>query len=186
MNVTGATRSRVSGPYARPVQPAEVLGLPPGASPEACRAAYRRLVRVHHPDAHPDATAAEQAAHAAALRQVVAAYEALLGPAEAGGPGDDAVTGGALDDDLLESLDGEPHDELDDLGPAADRPLSSAGAGRVPAMIAMGLVAASFMSFCVSVVMSQTALWQLSLGLGFAALLAFILLPFFVMLRSHR
>ena len=50
----------------------------------------------------------------------------------------------------------------------------------MPAVIAMGLVAASFLSFCVSVVMSQTALWQLSLGLGFAALLAFILLPFFV------
>ena len=56
----------------------------------------------------------------------------------------------------------------------------------MPAVIAMGLVAASFLSFCVSVVMSQTVLWQLSLGLGFAALLAFILLPFFVMLRSHR
>ena len=84
--------------------------------------------------------------------------------------------------DATPSLD----DELDDLGPAADLPLSSAGAGRAPAVIAMGLVAASFVSFCVSVVMSQTALWQLSLGLGFAALLAFILLPFFVMLRSHR
>ncbi len=90
-----------------------------------------------------------------------------------------------LDDDLLEHRD-DVDDELDDLGPAADLPLSSAGAGRVPAVIAMGLVAASFLSFCVSVVMSQTALWQLSLGLGFAALLAFILLPFFVMLRSHR
>ena len=186
MHVTGTTRSRVSGPYARAVQPEEVLGVRPGASPDVCRAAYRRLVRVHHPDAHPDATGAERTAHAAALRQVMVAYEALVGPRQAVGPADDVVAGGALDDELLEALDGEPDNELDDLGPAADLPLSSAGAGRVPAVIAMGLVAASFLSFCVSVVMSQTALWQLSLGLGFAALLAFILLPFFVMLRSHR
>ena len=157
----------------------------PGASPDVCRSAYRRLVRVHHPDAHPDATGVEQAAHAAALRQVVVAYEALVGPG-AVGPADDGLAGGALDDELLEHRDDNLDDELDDLGPAADLPLSSAGAGRVPAVIAMGLVAASFLSFCVSVVMSQTALWQLSLGLGFAALLAFILLPFFVMLRSHR
>ena len=60
----------------------------PGASPEACRAAYRRLVRVHHPDAHPDATGAERAVHAAALRQVVVAYEALAGPGQAVGPAD--------------------------------------------------------------------------------------------------
>ena len=179
-----AARSRGLAPYARLVQPEEVLGVRPGASPEVCRAAYRRLVRVHHPDAHPDATGAERAAHAAALRQVVVAYESLAGPGQAvsapdGGPS------GALDDEPP-----DPHDDLDDeldrLGPGADLPLSSAGAGRAPAVIAMGLVAASFLSFCVSVVMSQTVLWQLSLGLGFAALLAFILLPFFVMLRSHR
>ncbi len=162
----------------------------PGASPEACRAAYRRLVRVHHPDAHPDATGAERAVHAAALRQVVVAYESLAGPGQAVGPADggraEGWLAGAVDDELLERRDASLDDELDDLGPAADVPLSSAGAGRAPAVIAMGLVAASFVSFCVSVVMSQTALWQLSLGLGFAALLAFILLPFFVMLRSHR
>jgi hypothetical protein len=113
------------------------------------------------------------------------AYETLVGPGS-GGPADAGLAGGPLGDDLLDAHDDGVDHELDDLGPAADLPLSSAGAGRVPAVIAMALVAGSFVSFCVSVVMSQTALWQLSLGLGFAALLAFILLPFFVMLRSHR
>ena len=65
----------------------------PGASPDACRAAYRRLVRAHHPDAHPDATGAERAAHAAALRQVVVAYEALVGPGQAVGPAEGGQAG---------------------------------------------------------------------------------------------
>jgi hypothetical protein len=161
------------------VQPEEVLGLRPGASPQACRTAYRRLVRVHHPDAHPDAAPAERAAHAVALRQVMEAWAALGGSEEvvapaASGPG---VVGHQADESL--GCD-------DDLGTDPDTPLTSAGSGRVPVMIAMFLVAAAFVSFCVSVVMSQTVLWQLSLGLGFAALLAFVLLPFFVMLRGHR
>lgn len=28
------------------------LGLPPGASPEACKGAYKKLLKIHHPDRH--------------------------------------------------------------------------------------------------------------------------------------
>ncbi|MEM7201042.1 MAG: J domain-containing protein [Planctomycetota bacterium] len=56
--------------------PREVLGLARDAcSPEAARCAYRRLLRVYRPEAHP-----------AAFRKIRAAYEALAVGAGGGGP----------------------------------------------------------------------------------------------------
>jgi hypothetical protein len=153
-----------------------VLGVGPEADAAECRAAYRRLVREHHPDAHPDATPAQRREHAAELRRVTSAWARLLElerrprtttVAEPPEPAADT------DDDL-------------DLDPEPDRILSTAGMSRLPVVFAVGLVAAAFFAFALSVVMAQTALWQLSVGLGLAALISFLLLPFFVMLRSHR
>jgi DnaJ-domain-containing protein 1 len=45
-------------PYRKPAVPEWLradfaeLGLPPGASPEACKAAYKKLLKLHHPDRH--------------------------------------------------------------------------------------------------------------------------------------
>jgi hypothetical protein len=100
------------------------------------------------------------------------------------GPATGGVDQERSEHDDVEDFDDHDLDEL--LGDDADEPLGRPGPGRAPAVIAMGLVGASFVTFCFSVVLSHSALWQLAVGLGAAALLSFILLPFFVMLRSHR
>jgi DnaJ-domain-containing protein 1 len=56
---TGAPPPGAGGgrPFTAPI-PGEIrrdfaeLGLEPGASPEDCKAAYKRLLKVHHPDRH--------------------------------------------------------------------------------------------------------------------------------------
>jgi hypothetical protein len=50
-------------------QPADVLGVPAGASPDAVKQAYRRLARALHPDLNPDGDPRK-------LREVIAAYQA--------------------------------------------------------------------------------------------------------------
>lgn len=55
--------------------PYQVLGVPPGASEETVREAYRDLVRKYHPDQFPDARAKELAE--AKMREINAAYDAI-------------------------------------------------------------------------------------------------------------
>lgn len=60
-----AIRSDVRDPH-------RILGVEPGASPDAIKRAYRSLARRHHPDATGDAASAERFA------EIAAAYEQLL------------------------------------------------------------------------------------------------------------
>jgi molecular chaperone DnaJ len=54
------------------LDPHEILGVTPGASPELLQRAFKKAVRRHHPDLNPnDAGAPER------LRKVVAAYQSL-------------------------------------------------------------------------------------------------------------
>jgi hypothetical protein len=77
--------SRHVGPPAEsgPPDPHAVLGVDPGAPPDVVRAAYRRLVRLHHPDRHARDPVARQQAEAR-LREINAAYAALRPPGGAG------------------------------------------------------------------------------------------------------
>jgi hypothetical protein len=61
----------------KPPDPHVVLGVKPDASPEAVRAAYRRLVRTYHPDRYARDPAVRRLAEAR-LREVNQAYEALV------------------------------------------------------------------------------------------------------------
>lgn len=56
------------------ISPHEVLGVSPGASAEEVKAAYRRLVKLYHPDVNKAPDAEQQ------FRKVTEAYEALTNP----------------------------------------------------------------------------------------------------------
>jgi hypothetical protein len=58
--------------------PWQVLGLMPGADTAAVKQAYRRLVRMLHPDLHPEATSEERRALAARFSTVTDAYRTLV------------------------------------------------------------------------------------------------------------
>lgn len=62
------------------VEPYEVLGVPADADDAQVRAAYRRLVREHHPDRHVGGSAAEQEAAARRMAEVTEAYQLLSDP----------------------------------------------------------------------------------------------------------
>ncbi len=166
------------------MSPYEVLGVPGAARPQECRAAYRRLLAEHHPDRWVDATAEVQQVHADRLREVTAAWMALRDVEHrANAATRDMPSTDRLEGDL-EDLD-DPDDGTD---PAVldDRPLSNATAGRGLTMLPIVLIVAAAASFFVSFVLASTALWQLGVALAVAALASFVLVPFFVMLRSHR
>jgi hypothetical protein len=55
----------------------DILGGPPGATDDEVARAYRARARQLHPDAHPDATAAERAYYQGAMARLNVAYEAL-------------------------------------------------------------------------------------------------------------
>jgi hypothetical protein len=162
------------------VTPEEVLGVPPGAGPAAAAEAYRRLVREHHPDRWASAPASERARHAERLEEVLVAWSALetseSWPPAGGGQvhheaGDEAIEV----DDLV-----DPDIDL------SDEPFLPVTSNRLPTLIALALVTATVVAFALSVVLAQSALWQAAMAFGLAALVTFILMPFFVMLRSRR
>jgi hypothetical protein len=137
-------------------------------------------VREHHPDRWASAPASEQARHAERLEEVLVAWSALetpepSPPAGSGAmrhdDGDDAVTA----DDLV-----DPDIDL------SDEPFLPVTSNRLPTLIALALVTATVVAFALSVVLAQSALWQAAMAFGLAALVTFILMPFFVMLRSRR
>jgi hypothetical protein len=55
-----------------------VLGLPPGATTEEIKRAYRRLARAVHPDLHPDASATERRALEERFVALTQAYKRLV------------------------------------------------------------------------------------------------------------
>jgi curved DNA-binding protein CbpA len=57
--------------------PHETLGVEPGATPEAIRAAYRALVRSHHPDRHGDDDQRTRAIRHDQIATITAAYRML-------------------------------------------------------------------------------------------------------------
>ena len=61
------------------MDPYEVLGLKPGATPDEIKAAYRRLAKKHHPDKNPDDPTSEWI-----FKEVGRAYETLRGISDAG------------------------------------------------------------------------------------------------------
>jgi curved DNA-binding protein CbpA len=61
--------------------PWQTLGVPEGADPEVVRAAYRQLVREHHPDRHASGTAAQERAHAR-MAEINAAFRIVNDPDE--------------------------------------------------------------------------------------------------------
>jgi hypothetical protein len=60
----------------------DVLGVAPSATRAEITAAYRRLAKALHPDAHPGASAAEQRARVLAMVRLNLAYEACRGRAD--------------------------------------------------------------------------------------------------------
>lgn len=57
-----------------------LLGIPPDASPEAVRRAFRARAKAVHPDAHPQGSAAEREALKRRFIQLAQAYETLNDP----------------------------------------------------------------------------------------------------------
>lgn len=57
-----------------------MLGVPRDADAGQVRAAYRRLVREHHPDRHAGGTAEEQDAAARRMAEITEAYQLLSDP----------------------------------------------------------------------------------------------------------
>jgi DnaJ domain len=55
----------------------DILGVPSGATDDEVARAYRARARQLHPDAHPDATAAERAHYQSAMTRLNVAYQAL-------------------------------------------------------------------------------------------------------------
>lgn len=62
--------------------PHEVLGVEVGATPEAVRTAYRRLVQAHHPDRFPDDDEQQQRKRHQRIAEITAAYRMLNDPNE--------------------------------------------------------------------------------------------------------
>jgi len=62
------------------IDPYKVLGVPPGASDDQIKTAYRRLAKQYHPDLHPgDKEAARK------MKEINEAYEMIKNPGAAGG-----------------------------------------------------------------------------------------------------
>jgi curved DNA-binding protein CbpA len=62
--------------------PFEVLGVDPDTPPREIREAYHRLVRLHHPDRHPDDDDAARSARHTRMASINAAYRMLNDPDE--------------------------------------------------------------------------------------------------------
>lgn len=62
------------------MDPYDVLGVAPGASHDDIEAAYRRLVRVHHPDRHVGASDGEREWHARRMAEVTGAWRLVNDP----------------------------------------------------------------------------------------------------------
>jgi hypothetical protein len=158
--------------------PEQVLGIAPGASRDEARAAYRRLVRLHHPDHHADASPEVRALHAARLREVMEAWSAIAGheprrrppaPEPPPPPAWVAEDDWAADADL-----------------ADDVPRTGAHVRSSWAMVPAGLLVAAVVAFAVSVALGSSGLWVTAGALFVAALVAFALAPFFVMMSGRR
>ncbi|WP_320670926.1 J domain-containing protein [Patulibacter defluvii] len=92
------------------VDPREVLGVPPGASPDELTAAFRRLAKQWHPDAGrtqagDDRMALINAAYAALTRGAVAAGVAATAPPSARGDGLAPALRRALGRELRQALE---------------------------------------------------------------------------------
>lgn len=74
----GRQSAPAASPNARQIERSlAVLGLSPGASPEAVRSAYRDLVKFYHPDVHPPMSEHQQKEMARRLQEVQEAYDLL-------------------------------------------------------------------------------------------------------------
>jgi DnaJ like chaperone protein len=57
----------------------EILGIPAGSSPEEIKKAYRKLVKIHHPDNFATGTESQQKMAAEKFVEIQHAYEGLIG-----------------------------------------------------------------------------------------------------------
>ncbi|MBG0827522.1 J domain-containing protein [Planomonospora sp. ID67723] len=115
--------------------PYQVLGVPPDATPEDLRQAYRRLARRYHPDKNPQGQAA--------FAEIASAYGLLSDPGRrlrydaartvpsSGGPEDDSGPGDDTGDDSgPAAADGAGHRSGAEYGGAAGHPGGAGPPGR--------------------------------------------------------
>jgi DnaJ like chaperone protein len=71
--------TRKKAPEKTPVYAYEILGIEKGASQEVIKKAYRKLVKIHHPDNFATGTESQQKMAAERFIEIQNAYESLIG-----------------------------------------------------------------------------------------------------------
>jgi len=173
----------------------DLLGVPPEATTDTIRAAYRRQARLHHPDTQPDAGPEAVEAARRTMSALNTAWEVLADPArrsdyDAGlagrwrplppGPGQPADDD---DDDERDAYDCDErfagYGEPDDDPPGPRRPTDHL------VMTPVVLVLAAVGLFFFSMIAQWNTLRTLSILLLPVAAVGFVAAPLFVMLRGR-
>ncbi|MGH9281128.1 MAG: J domain-containing protein [Acidimicrobiales bacterium] len=163
----------------------QVLGVAPHASDAEIRRAYRRLARLHHPDANPGSAQPS----GPGMAEINVAWE-VLGDPERRRVYDDAIGttprpraswGPAIDDDADDELD-------DDLDHLRDDPADVAARQR-PADLLVALpvflLVIAVATFAFAAMVQSNLLRTVALLLAPVTLAAFAAAPLFAMLRAR-